>query len=391
MKEKKSVPKRRFKEFQNDEAWEQRKLGMLVDISTGKLDANAMVDNGAYDFYTSGIKKYRIDIPAFEGPAITIAGNGATVGYMHLADGKFNAYQRTYVLEKFRADRQFLFSEISNKLPQKIKEEARAGNIPYIVMDTLTELIVYIPVSEEEQIKVGIFIKNLDNLITLHQLKLKKLKETKSAYLSEMFPKEGEKYPKRRFAGFTDPWEQRKLKEVAEIVGGGTPSTVNPEYWNGDIDWYSPTEIGNHVYAKGSTKKITKLGLEKSSAKILPPDKTVLFTSRAGIGDMAILKHPGATNQGFQSLVLKEGIDAYFIYSMGHLIKKYAEKNASGSTFLEISGRTLGDMPILMPSTNEQQKIGTFFNNLDKLITLHKRKLEKLENLKKAYLNEMFV
>ena len=198
------------------------------------------------------------------------------------------------------------------------------------------------------------------------------------------------KTPAIRFKGFNDDWELRKLKEVAEIVGGGTPSTGNPEYWNGDIDWYSPTEIGDHVYARGSTKKITKLGLEKSSAKILPQDKTVLFTSRAGIGDMAILQRPGATNQGFQSLVLKEEIDTYFIYSMGHLIKKYAEKNASGSTFLEISGRTLGDMPILMPSTNEQTQIGTFFKTLDNLITLHQRKCDKLIIFKKAMLEKMF-
>ena len=157
--------------------------------------------------------------------------------------------------------------------------------------------------STNEQTQIGTFFKSVDNLITLHQRKLNKLKETKLAYLSEMFPKEGEKYPKRRFAGFTEAWEQRKLKEVVEIAGGGTPSTVNPEYWDGDIDWYSPTEIGNHIYAKGSIKKITKLGLEKSSAKILPQDRTVLFTSRAGIGDMAILQHPGATNQGFQSFV----------------------------------------------------------------------------------------
>lgn len=83
------------------EAWEQRKLGEYCDITTGKLDANAMVTDGEYDFYTSGIQKYKIDVAAFEGPAITIAGNGATVGYMHYADGKFNAYQRTYVLSNF--------------------------------------------------------------------------------------------------------------------------------------------------------------------------------------------------------------------------------------------------------------------------------------------------
>lgn len=148
--------------------WEQRKLGEFADIVTGKLDANAMKEDGEYDFYTSGIQKYKIDVPAFEGPAITIAGNGATVGYMHLADGKFNAYQRTYVLSAFQANRKFLFYEIGNKLPQKIAQEARTGNIPYIVMDMLTDLQIFIP-PEHEQSKIGEFFSNLDHLITLHQ------------------------------------------------------------------------------------------------------------------------------------------------------------------------------------------------------------------------------
>jgi len=185
MENNKTIPKIRFTGF--TDAWEQRKLGELVDISTGKLDANAMVEDGEYDFYTSGIKKYRIDTPEFEGPAITIAGNGATVGYMHLADGKFNAYQRTYVLEGFRADRQFLYSEIGNRLPRKIIEEARTGNIPYIVMDMLTDLKISLPVSKDEQAKIGIFIRQLDNLITLHQRELNSLKNMKKSLLQQMF------------------------------------------------------------------------------------------------------------------------------------------------------------------------------------------------------------
>lgn len=83
-------------------------------------------------------------------------------------------------------------------------------------------------------------------------------------------------------------WEQRKLGELADIVGGGTPSTNNDEYWNGDIDWYSPVEINNQIYVSGSKNKITELGLQKSSAKVLPIG-TVFFTSRAGIGKTAIL------------------------------------------------------------------------------------------------------
>ena len=179
-------PQLRFAGFADD--WEQRKLGDITKISTGKLDANAMVENGKYDFYTSGIKKYRIDVAAFEGPSITIAGNGATVGYMHLADNKFNAYQRTYVLQEFLVDRSFIFSEIGNKLPKKIKQEARTGNIPYIVMDMLTELKLSIPQNNSEQQKIGSFFRQLDDTIDLHQRKLDLLKEQKKGFLQNMSP-----------------------------------------------------------------------------------------------------------------------------------------------------------------------------------------------------------
>ncbi len=196
--------------------------------------------------------------------------------------------------------------------------------------------------------------------------------------------------PEIRFKEFEGEWEEKRLKDISDIIGGGTPSTFIPEYWDGKIDWYSPTEIGDKVYADGSVKKITSLGLTNSSAKILPKNKTILFTSRAGIGDMAILKKDGATNQGFQSFVLKNGIEPYFIYSAGHLIKTYALKHASGSTFLEVSSKTLGEMNLLIPTAKEQSQIGSFFKNLDKQITLEQQKYDKLVTLKKAMLEKMF-
>ena len=200
---------------------------------------------------------------------------------------------------------------------------------------------------------------------------------------------EQEKVPAIRFAGFTDPWEQRKLGEIAEIVGGGTPDTNNSDYWDGDIDWYAPAELGNDIYAESSARKITRAGLESCSAKMLPADKTILFTSRAGIGNTAILRHSACTNQGFQSLVINDA-NVYFVYSMSARIKKWAEEKASGSTFLEISGRQLADMTVSLPSSVEQQFIGAFFSRLDDLITLHQRKYDKLVIFKKSMLEKMF-
>ena len=198
------------------------------------------------------------------------------------------------------------------------------------------------------------------------------------------------KVPEIRFGGFTDQWKKFKLFDLADIIGGGTPSTLNKDYWNGTINWFAPAEMEGDRYKYNSLKKITVLGLENSGATILPADRTILFTSRAGIGKMAILKNSGSTNQGFQSLVLKEEIDTYFIFSAGDLIRKYALSKASGSTFLEISSKILGKMPFYIPDAEEQKAIGTFFNNLDNLIKNHNTQLKKLTNLKKAMLIKMF-
>lgn len=242
-----------------------------------------------------------------------------------------------------------------------------------------------------EQTHLGLFFRRLDSQIAESRAVLEKSRQLKKAMLAKMFPANGEKIPQIRFKGFEGEWECRKLGIEVEIIGGGTPDTTNSAYWNGDIDWYSPTEIGEAAYANGSVKKITLLGLQKSSAQILPANRTVLFTSRASIGDMAILTKDGSTNQGFQSFVVGERLDVYFFYTMGFKIKDYALKNASGSTFLEISKNTLSQMEFFAPSLKEQTAIGNFFRQLDETIALQSAEVEKLNQLKKGLLGAMLV
>ena len=197
--------------------------------------------------------------------------------------------------------------------------------------------------------------------------------------------------PEIRFNGYTDAWEQRKLGELADIVGGGTPSTSKEEYWDGDIDWYSPAEISDQIYVDSSVRKITKEGFNNSSAKMLPAG-TVLFTSRAGIGKMAILRKESCTNQGFQSIVPRDDkLDSYFIFSRSEELKRYGEMVGAGSTFVEVSGKQMASMEIVIPSTMEEQiQIGEYFENLDNLITLHQRKCDEIKELKKYMLQNMF-
>lgn len=197
--------------------------------------------------------------------------------------------------------------------------------------------------------------------------------------------------PAIRFKGFTDTWEQRKLGELADIVGGGTPSTGVSDFWDGDIDWYVPAEIAEQIYLTSSQRKITEEGYNHSSAKMLPVG-TVLFTSRAGIGKTAILTRKGCTNQGFQSIVPHKGeLDSYFIFSRTEELKQYGETVGAGSTFVEVSGKQMANMELMMPKTMAEQKIiGQYFANLDHLITLHQRKYDKLTNVKKSMLEKMF-
>ena len=206
-----------------------------------------------------------------------------------------------------------------------------------------------------------------------------------------MFPREGESVPRLRFAGFTEPWTLVNLGNVATVIGGGTPDTSNKDYWDGEINWFTPAELGYQVFLTHSQRKITELGVKYSSAKILPSG-TVLFTSRAGIGKTAILSSPSATNQGFQSIVPKSNkLDSYFIFSCTDQLMAYGESVGGGSTFKEVSGAQMTAMPILLPSLAEQQRIGEFFKALDQRIAQQRAKLEKLGQLKKALLEQMFV
>ncbi|WP_103752036.1 restriction endonuclease subunit S [Lactobacillus panisapium] len=268
--------------------------------------------------------------------------------------------------------------------------KSMGATINQITNKDLRSMAFLIPKTCEQQ-KIGSLFAKLDRLLDLQQQKLDQLELLKKALLQKLFPKQGTEIPELRFKGFEDEWKTNALQEISKIVGGGTPDTNKADYWNGDINWYSPTEIGKKPFAYSSNKKISKIGLKKSSAKLLPANKTVLFTSRAGIGDMAILKTPAATNQGFQSLELKDNVCPYFVYSYGFEIKRKAKKLASGSTFLEISNKDMKRITLEFPNVKEQQKIGNLFAKVDRLIELENKKFSNLKQVKKSLLQNMFV
>ena len=273
---------------------------------------------------------------------------------------------------------------------ERVVELLQGTKVLSINKTALMETSLVEPSDLTEQRQIGSFFRELDALIAGREKALGKLEALKKAMLLKMFPQDGAKVPEVRFKGFEGEWEEKKLGAMADIVGGGTPSTTVPEFWDGDINWFSPTEIGETVFVSQSARRITRAGLQNSSATILPAEKTILFTSRATIGEMAILKQPATTNQGFQSFVVHSDVDVYFLFSCQPFIAAWAIQHAHGSTFLEISKGSLENMMLRRPSLPEQQKIGTFFRSLDTTISARRKELEKLRQLKAGLLERMF-
>ncbi len=178
-------------------------------------------------------------------------------------------------------------------------------------------------------------------------------------------------------------WQRVRLGDIAEIIGGGTPSTQITSFWNGSINWFTPTEIGITKYVYKSQRTITPLGLKNSSAKLLPIG-TILLTSRASIGDCAILKVVATTNQGFQSLIPLEKINNEFLYYLILTLKNKLLKLASGSTFLEVSPNKIKNLLIPLPSLNEQIAIANILSDLDRYLYALDALILKKEGVKKA-------
>mgnify|MGYP001736094138 CR=1 FL=1 len=407
---KQQEPRLRFQGFTGE--WEEKKLGEVVQRITRKntnldslLPLTISAQNGLIaqtEFFDNQVAGKNLTgyylIENGEFAYNKSYSNGYPWGAIKRLDRHKNGVLSTlYILFKPTfASSQYLVSYFDGtnwhgEVASIAGEGARNHGLLNIPVHDFFEIKILLPCSLQEQTAIGNFFRRLDSLIAESRAVLEKSRQLKKAMLAKMFPANGEKIPKIRFKGFKGEWERKKLGAEVEIVGGGTPDTTNSTYWNGDIDWYSPTEIGEAAYANGSVKKITLLGLQKSAAQILPANRTVLFTSRASIGDMAILTKDGATNQGFQSFVVGERLDVYFLYTMGFKIKDYALKNASGSTFLEISKNTLLQMEFFAPSLKEQTAIGNFFRQLDETIALQSAEVEKLNQLKKGLLAAMLV
>ena len=273
-------------------------------------------------------------------------------------------------------------------------EGARNHGLLNIAPDDFFETQICIPKRIDEQRQIGAFFDRLDSLITLHQRKYDKLCVLKKSMLDKMFPKGGSLYPEIRFAGFTDPWEQRKLGEVATFGGGHTPSMSDSDnYEGGNVLWVTSQDVKSH-YLDGTTTQITEKGAKELT---LYPAGSLVMVTRSGILrhtlPVAELRKPSTVNQDIRVILPQENyygqwLLQFFISRNKELLLEFGK---TGTTVESVDFSKMRDMVLLTPSLPEQQQIGRYFARLDNLITLHQRKLELLRNIKKSMLDKMFV
>lgn len=275
------IPDIRIKGF--NEEWLERGLGAVAEVKTGpfgsSLHAEAYVEHGHAIITTEHFKSGELPIDKKGIPQVCDEDYVRLKAYLlktgdivfsrvgsvdinaHvtvLQDGWLFSGRVLRVRSNDSIDSEYLHHELStSRVRKSVVSRAVGQTMPSINTEILKITPIHYPVDKTEQAVIGNTFQKLDSLINQHQQKHDKLINLKKAMLEKMFPKQGETVPEIRFKGFSGEWEEKELgTDVADIIGGGTPSTSISEFWNGDIDWYSPTEIGGNVYAEGSQKKL---------------------------------------------------------------------------------------------------------------------------------------
>ena len=343
-------------------------------VNLQNIFGNNVIDNHNLEFAEAS-EKQLIDYSLQKGDVLFVRSSVKLEGVGEAALIPENLENTTYsgFLIRFRDEyglnnnfKKFIFAirQVRNQIMSQATNSANK-NISQSVLENLT---FNIPIKEEQRV-IGQYFSELDNLITLHQRKLEKLKTFKKAMLDKMFPKNGELVPEIRFSGFTDPWEQCKLKDFADYKSSSLTAKDCKE--EGKYDLYDANQI-----------------IGKTDNFVIDKDYITIIKDGAGVGRTRKLPKNTAFIGTMGALTVNNS-DLDFLYATLNRIDWNTK--TSGSTIPHIYFKDYGEEVYGAPSIEEQKKIGLYFKNIDYLITLHQRKLEKLQNLKKSMLNKMFI
>ncbi|MBO1102675.1 restriction endonuclease subunit S [Enterococcus hirae] len=391
-------PEIRFPGF--TEAWEQRKLGEIVQITMGQSPNSENYTENPEDYIlvqgNADMKNNRVVPRVWTTQVTKQAEKGDLILSVRAPVGDIGKTDYDVVLGRGVAavkGNDFIFQKL-----RKMKETgywnrfSTGSTFESINSNDIREALITIPDGEEQK-KIGIFFKQLDDTIALQQRKLDLLKETKKGFLQKMFPKNGAKVPEIRFPGFTEDWEQRKLSEMAGFSKGNGYSKADL------VEKGHPVILYGRLYTKYETviekvdtfAELKEKSVISNGGEVIVPasGETPEDISRASVvdvsgvalgGDLNIIKTKSELDPTFLALTISNGSQ-----------QKEMTKRAQGKSVVHLHNSDLKEVNLLYPKLDEQVKIGSFFKKLDVAITLHQRKLDLLKETKKGFLQKMFV
>ncbi|MDN6080359.1 MAG: restriction endonuclease subunit S [Lactococcus lactis] len=385
---KKKVPELRFPGFTDD--WEERKVKDIFKITRGQVLAATETseeksDISPFPVYSSqtknnGLMGYYKDY-LFD-TAITWTTDGANAGTVSYRSGRFYSTNVNGVLISDKGYTNKAISEILNL--EAWKWVSHVGN-PKLMNNVMGDISIMIPSSFEEQDRLSDFLNQLDDTIALHQRKLDLLKEQKKGYLQKMFPKNGAKVPELRFAGFADDWEERKLGELGSVA-------MNKRIFKdqtseiGDIPFFKIGTFGGEADAYISRK----LYEEYKQKYPYPKVGDILISASGSIGRTVVYQGEEEYFQDSNIVWLNhdERLNNRFLKQFYSIV---TWQGLEGSTIKRLYNKNILETKISIPTPNEQEKIGLFFEKIDDTIDLHQFKLDLLKEQKKGFLQKMFV
>lgn len=359
--------------------WERVRLGDIVNIRTGKLDANAAVENGEFPFFTCAKEISRIDNYAFDGECVLVAGNGdLNVKYYN---GKFNAYQRTYVIQTSNEtlDIKYLYYFLEEYL-EELRIKSIGGVIKYIKLENLQEPKIPLPpMSVQKEI-----VEKLDKAAAIRE-KSKALLSRYDALAESLF-----------IELFGDPISNEKGWEIStfgaefKISSGGTPKTNIGEYWEGgNIPWIGSNMCKDEIIYQNDGKFITQKGLENSSTKIFKVNSVLVALVGATIGKTALLKFDTAINQNIAGIIVSDKFNSYFVfYCLRNLYGKFLELGDGSFKMANLS--FVRNLEISLPPLSLQVKFAEMVENIEKQKARAKAEIEQSEAVFQALLQESF-
>ena len=354
-----------------DFSWEQRKFEDIA-VRSSTISSESGLPRVEYEDIISGTGRLNKDIFAKESDKTGIVFHKGDVLY-----GKLRPYLQNWLLPSFyglavgdfwvlqpqNADSSFLYRLIQSRQFDEVANQSTGTKMPRADWKLVSKTEFFIPSTIDEQAAIGTYFEQLDNLITLHQRECISFTARAGRFILTANKKRN-----------TSSWEQRKVSDLAEkTYGGGTPTTSNEAYWNGDIPWIQSSDVvDGKLLGVEPRKWITQDGLNNSAAQLIPGNSIAIIT-RVGVGKLAFMPYSYATSQDFLSLSKLNAEPLFTVYACYK--KLQSELNAvQGTSIKGITKDELLAKNIMVPRYAEQQQIGAFFKQLDNLITLHQRK-----------------